>query len=387
MFNVTPVFHANFNATEKIVINQGGTSSSKTYSIMQLLFLKAITTPKLRITVTGESIPNLKKGAYRDAQSILNDTKDLKVFLKSWNQTDRIFHFTNGSFIEFITNETEQAAKSGKRDLLFMNEANGVNYMIFWQLAMRTEGQIYIDYNPSAPFWAHEQLIGTNGDNDLSASVRLIISDHRHNTFLSESQHKAIEGIKDKDLWQVYARGKTGNLIGLVYPNWRVIPDEDFPEQDFIIGLDFGYTNDPTAMVKITWIGDNVFVKELAYSPGLSAKELSVILKANGVHDSSIWLFTEHDPDMAAQLRTLGFYCQPAKKGPGSIMAGISKLKEFNVFYTASSKNLMMEQKRYMWEIDKTTGKPTNSPIDSYNHLMDAIRYGVYTHFYRKGLN
>jgi phage terminase large subunit len=182
------------------------------------------------ITVTGESIPNLKKGAYRDAETIFAQSPVLKHYILFWNKSERIIYFKNGSLMEFVSNLDEQSAKNGKRDILFVNEANGISWAIFFQMAIRTRHDIYIDYNPSAPFWAHEKLIGTGPEtNDLSATIQLIISDHRHNCFLSEEEHRKIEGIKDKELWKVYARGMTGNLTGLIHPNWKKIPDADYP--------------------------------------------------------------------------------------------------------------------------------------------------------------
>lgn len=384
MFDVTDVFYANYNSVTKVTVNQGGTSSSKTYSICQLLFLKAINEAGMIITITGESIPNLKKGAYRDCEIIYSRTKELANYISFWNKSDRIIYFKNGSLIEFVSNLDEQSAKNGKRDYLFVNEANGIDYAIFFQLAIRTRKQIFIDYNPSAPFWAHDKLIGTNEDsNDLSASVKLIISDHRHNNFLSEDEHRKIEGIKDKELWKVYARGRTGNLEGIIFSDWKEISDSEFPNDlDFIGGLDFGYTNDPTAGVKVAKAGNNIYVQELCYNTGLSPIEIKNIFRSHGFTSNHI-IYTEHDPDMVFQLRQLDLYCLPAQKGQGSIKAGISKLKEYNVFYTSSSKNLAEERKRYMWVKDKITGKPTNTPSDSYNHLIDSLRYSVYTSTFR----
>jgi hypothetical protein len=237
-------------------------------------------------------------------------------------------------------------------------------------LAIRTRKQIYIDYNPSAPFWTHDKLIGTSAEsNDLSASVKLIISDHRHNNFLTDEDHYKIENIKDKELWRVYARGLTGNLEGIIFSDWKEIPDDQFPDTDFWGGLDFGYTNDPTAGVKVAKVGNNIFIHELCYEAGIAPIQLKQIFELNGF-DENTTIYTEHDPDMVTQLRSLGLYCLPANKGKGSINAGISKLKEYNVYYTASSKNLAEERKRYMWIKDKITGKPTNTPIDSYNHCF-----------------
>jgi phage terminase large subunit len=344
--------------------------------------------PNTVITVTGESIPNLKKGAYRDAENIYATTPDLKYYIENWNRSDRIIYFKNGSIIEFVSNLTEQSAKNGKRDYLFVNEANGISWAIFFQLAIRTRKQIYIDYNPTVPFWAHDMLIGTDPTtNELSATVKLIISDHRHNVFLTEEEHMKIEGIKDPGLWRVYARGYTGNITGLIYPTWKRIPDEQFDrmtrEETFFGGLDFGYTNDPTAGTKLWRIAGAIYIKQLCYEPGIAAKHLKGIFEQAGF-DHTKPVYCENDKDMGRQLREVGgANWLPARKGQGSINAGIEKMKEYDVFYAASSADLHEEVKRYIWINDKDTGKPTNTPIDSYNHLLDSVRYGVYSHYYR----
>jgi phage terminase large subunit len=352
---------------------------------VQLLYYKAITEPKQVITITGESIPNLKKGAYRDAETIYGNTIYLQKQVLSWNKTDRIIYFKNGSIIEFVSNLDDQSAKNGKRDYLFVNEANGISWLVFFQLAIRTRKSIYIDYNPSAPFWTHEKLIGTDPlTNDLTATVELIISDHRHNVFLTEEEHRKIEGIKDPELWRVYARGLTGNLQGLIYTNWRMIPDADFPDEDTLFGgLDFGYTNDPTAAVKMCRIANNIYVHELCYQTAMTPQQLKSLFVAEGFTEDTP-IYCEHDSDMIRQLRLLELMALAARKGAGSINAGISKVNEYNIFVTASSKNIEFERSKYMWLIDPDTGKPVNTPVETNNHLMDAIRYGIYTNFYRQ---
>lgn len=379
-FQCTDVFYANYQATEKLIINQGGTSSSKTYSICQLLFIKAIYEAGVIISITGESLPNLKKGALRDCRMIVSNTPSLNDFILFWNKTDNVINFKNGSVIEFITNLDEQSAKNGKRDYLFVNEANGIDYPVFFQLAIRARKQIFIDYNPSAPFWVHDKFIGTTElSNDLSASVKLIISDHRHNNFLSAEDHRKIEGIKDKELWRVYSRGLTGNLEGLIFSDWKMIPDSMFPnDAPFNGGLDFGYTNDPTAGVKKVKVGNNIYFKEMCYETGLAPKQIKLIFESEGFKQNNV-IYCEHDPDMINQLRKLGVNAFQAKKGQGSINAGILNLKQYNVYYTESSKNLHTEKIKYMWMKDQSTGKPTNTPIDNYNHLMDACRYATFS--------
>lgn len=374
LFDTSVVFQANYNAISKTVINQGGTSSGKTYSIIQLLYYRAIE-KKRTITVVGESVPNLKKGAYRDAETIYANSPQLQQYIRSWHKGDRIITFKNGSIMEFIPCLDEQSAKSGKRDILFINEANGISYMIYWQLAIRTREQIFLDYNPSARFWAHEKLIGTAG-------VQLIISDHRHNPFLSKQQHEEIENIPDVELHKVYARGRTGNITGIIYPNWIRIPDHKFPwDAPAIGGLDFGYTNDPTAPVRISRVAESFFIHELGYEPGLSPIQTKQLFNAAGINSEPI--YCDHDPDQIAQLRRLGMTAIPAIKGKGSVNSGILFMRQQKVFYTESSINLHMERGKYVFIKDPKTGEPTNEPIDKFNHIMDSSRMACYTHYFR----
>ncbi len=392
LFDTTGLYQANRDSAADIVINQGGTDSGKTYAIMQLLFTIAITTPAPLedpiITIVGESIPNLKKGAYRIAQNIYTSNEQVAASIKNWNASDRMIYFKSGWIMEFTSYENEQSAKQGKRQYSFFNEVNGIQYNIFWQVAKRTRIRTFCDYNPSAPFFVHEKLIGTTAlTNDLSASVELIISDHRHNSFLSDKEHERTEGIKDKDLWNVYARGRTGNLTGLIYPGAVRIPDKDFPwNEPFIGGLDFGYTNDPSAGVKVARIGESIYIHELCYTPGIAPVQMKQVFYSNGFNES-IPIYCDHDPDQISQLRRHGVFAIPARKGPGSINAGILKMKEYKIFYTESSLNLHEEKQRYMWLIDPLTNKPTNTPMDNYNHLWDAVRVAVYTHFFRSNNN
>ncbi len=686
-YKVTPVFDANYQATERVIVNQGGTSSGKTYAILQVLFFKAIYEPGAVITVVAQDVPNLKAGAYRDAKGIWAMSSFIQQFCGRPNETDRLFSFSNGSLIEFKSYADEQDAKSGKRDYLFVNEANREDFMTYYQLDLRTRKQIYLDYNPSAPFWVHEKLIGEPG-------VKLLISDHRHNTFLSKQQHDLIENIPDKELWRVYARGLTGNISGLIFPNWTPIEPEKFPDVDFVGGLDFGWTCfigstlittingdrpintikkgdfvltrngykkvlnvfnngtkkvieknigfdfgykkiictfehnfnvnnewkkfgliaekdslivlsssmegylkdttqentlstftengkktasitaryyiekfiksikarlekiwsyiilmaisliiisktllaylfqitllsikycmritkhqkqeknglkhhtqretgmseglwslkdlktklenarvvaknthqqihtngfvlknattdgnilqksimyllnvkraivnlwetntssqnhvvshahtscrqvnhvqtidsyyaevydievedcheyfangilvhncDPTCLVKVARVGDSIFVKELAYETGMDMRTIKQIIDANGLEQQVT--YADHAPENIAELRRLGVNVLMARKGQGSIKAGILLMKSMKWFYTNDSKNLKEELKRYEWVKDKATGKSTNVPIDNFNHAIDAIRYAFYTHYFR----
>ena len=237
VFSVLPLFSANYNAKERTIVNQGGTSSGKTYSIMQVFFLLAMRESLQVLTVVGQDVPNLKKGSYRDAKKILHDSPTLQQWFPVINEGERLIKCINGSIIEFTSFKDEQDAKNGKRDYLFLNEANGIPYGIYWQLAIRTRKKVFIDYNPTARFWVHKKVLGR-------ADVRLIISDHRRNYFLTEEEHDRIEGIEDRELWKVYARGLTGMIEGLVFTNWDIV-DALPPESEWkmsCFGLDFGFS-------------------------------------------------------------------------------------------------------------------------------------------------
>lgn len=400
IFETGPVFQALRDSTADIVVLQGGTDSGKTVAAIQYHTLVAITTDPPPddpiISIVNKSVPDAKKGAYRKFEDQCNSNSFVMSCVDDWNKSDRVVKFRSGWIMEFLGAIDEQTAKQGKRQYLFVNEANGIMWNVFWQYAKRTRIRTTIDYNPSAPFWAHDNLIGTTkAGNDLHAVVETIISDHRHNPFLSEADHAKTENIKDKNLWNVYARGKTGNLTGIIYPNWKMIPDKDFPwnEERLIGGVDFGYTNDPTAAVLVARIANNIYVHELCYQPAMTPTQLIALytttLSAGQVKNDqklrTLNVYCDHDGDMIKQLRMGGMRMAiAARKGPNSINPGITKVNEYNVFYTESSKNIDNERKRYMWKIDEDTGKPINEPSEGNDHLMDAIRYAVYSHFYRK---
>lgn len=361
------------------IIHQGGQWSGKTVNILAALatVIQNEDGETDVTTVTSMSFPHLKGGALRDFESYVYP--HFKHAIKSYNRTDHIFTFHSGAKLEFKVYENEEKAKGAKRKRLFINEANTFPYLVFFQLDSRSE-QTIIDYNPSVAFWAHDELIGQSGN-------KTFISDHRQNPFLTAARHREIESIRDKELWKVYARGVTGNVSGVIFPDWKMIDEDEFPvNQEWIWSIDYGYTVDPTAIMKMCKIGNSLFVKELCYEPGLGKMEIKNILLANGYRTGgSDILYSEHDGDMIKNLRNAGLTVLPARKGQGSVNAGITMLKkDFNgVFYSSNSQNLHRERSRYVWETDKKSGKMLNVPVDNNNHCFDAIRYGVYSKFLR----
>ena len=378
MISTSALYRQNFNSTSDIVVNQGGTSSGKTYAILQVLFAKAISETCI-ITVVGQDIPNLKVGALRDAIDIHNGDDAIKQQVFFYNRSDRVFSFMNGSIMEFNSYDNDQDAKSGKRDYLFVNEANGIQYNIYEQLSLRTRKQVYIDYNPDTSFWVHDKIIPL-------PNAELIISDHRHNPFLSDKIRDKIEGLKlkDLDLWKVYARGITGRIEGLIFKKWYIL-NEDFSNKNLIgYGIDFGFTNDPTTLLEVRMQDGELYVKELIYETGLTNQDISSKMEALGVSKSSLIVADSAEPKSIEELRRLRWTIDGVKKGKDSVMFGINLLKGYAINVHASSVNLIKELEKYKWKVNNN-GDSLNVPIDEYNHAIDALRYLIMHKFSKKG--
>ena len=369
LFSVLPLYEANARATERVVVNQGGTSSGKTYSLMQLLFVLGMSEPRQVITVVGQDVPNLKKGAYRDAKTILASSVVLQQWWPYVNEGERIIRCTNGSLIEFTSYKDGQDAKSGKRDYLFINEANGISYEIYWQLAIRTRRRIFIDYNPSARFWVHDEVIGREG-------VRLIISDHRRNYCLSEEEHERIEGIEDKELWKVYARGLTGMIAGLVLTNWDIV-DQMPPRDEWKMsayGLDFGFTNDPSALEHVVEAHGDLWVDEKIYSTGLMNPDIARLAYEGGLTRDDNIIADSAEPKSIRELQAQGLWVTASVKGQDSIVSGLDILRRYRIHVTRRSMGIISNMRSYKWDTDRD-GNLTNRPEDRNNHGIDAIRY------------
>jgi len=368
MFQTSVIFDRNYHSTAEVIVNQGGTSSGKTYSILQVLCLKAIGENDQVISVVGQDVPNLKSGALRDMQTIVASSPDIQSWIKGYNASDRIYTFHNGSIIEFKSYQDSQDAKSGKRDYFFLNEANGISYEIYSELAMRTKKKVFIDYNPNARFWVHDKLIGKEG-------VELIISDHRHNPFLPDIIRKKIEAIRseDEELWKVYARGMTGKIEGLIYRNWGTIGTIPSDAQLIGMGLDFGFTNDPTACVLVYRYNGELIIDELLYHKGYTNQDISEFFTQSGINKSVSIVADSAEPKSIEELRRMGWRIEGANKGKDSILNGIDILKRFRFNVTNRSSNILKELNAYKWK--EKDGNATNVPIDSFNHGMDALRY------------
>jgi phage terminase large subunit len=371
MFQCSDLYYDNLNSKSDVIVNQGGTSSGKTYSILQVLFSIAISELKQVITVAGQDIPNLKVGAIRDALEIVSKSEQLKsLLLKPYNKSDRVFEFVSGSIIEFKSYDDAQDAKSGKRDYLFLNEANGIPYEVYSELSLRTRKRTFIDYNPNAEFWVHEKVLGQKG-------VQLIISDHRHNPFLSQAQRDKIEALKDIDLelWRVYARGLTGKIEGLIFRNWSVV--DTIPEGAKFIGngLDFGFTNDPTASHNVYTNNGELWIDEVIYETGLTNPDICARFVDAGFNKKQEIIADSSEPKSIEEIKRSGYRIEGANKGPDSVNASIDILKRYKMNVTRRSTHIRKELNNYKWKVDRATGKSINEPVDAFNHGIDGVRY------------
>ena len=345
------LFRENYESDARFLVNQGGTSSGKTYTIMQVLFVYAMTEKGCVITVVGQDFPNLRVGAFRDAKTIIAGSEWMQRFFRV-NESAHYIQGRNGSIIEFNSYQDEQDAKNGKRDYLFVNEANGVAYDIFWQLQIRTR-----------------KLIGRK-------DALLIISTHWDNHFLSDEEHERIENIEDDELWRVYARGLTGKLQGVVFTNWDIV-DELPPRDEWKMcayGLDFGFTNDPSALELVVLAHGELWTDEILYDTGYTNPMLSGAMKEAGIGRRDLVIADCAEPKSIAEIKAEGLHIVPSVKGKDSINVGIDILKRYKWHVTRRSSGMIGNLQAYKWMKDRD-GKKTNNPIDKFNHGIDAVRY------------
>jgi phage terminase large subunit len=383
----SPVFWANLTATERVVINQGGTWSGKSYSILMVLFTIAVCKPNYVITIISNTVTKLKEDALRISKEIIQKNPVLQNSISHYNSTDRIYTFLNGSIMEFKSFENAEQAKGGKRHILYVNEATRINYQIFFEAELRTSVRTFVDYNPTATFWVHHQVLNNKAE---YTSVKVIRSWHIHNPYLSADQRARIENIQDKELHKVYARGLTGILKGTIFPNWVEVPTEDFTFSDGVMWYaDWGYTNDPTAAGRYYQFPDghpqfDFLVDELTYTPGIPIPALAQVMYDNGYKEGQL-MYCDHDPGQISELRQQNpvIHAYPQLKPEGIIMSRILWMRNKRVAYTKRSVNIAIEKVNYRFmEIE---GILTNQPVDEYNHHMDGFVGAAYTHALRTG--
>jgi phage terminase large subunit len=353
---------------KRVRIVQGGTSSSKTFSIIPLLITYAVQNPFSEISIVSESIPHLKRGAVKDFINIMLMTANYRD--ANFNKSDLKYKFSNGSFIEFFSADQPDKLRGARRDILFINECNNIPFEAYNQLAIRTKKFIYLDYNPTQEFWVHTELIG-DSDSDF------VILTYKDNEALDPAIVKEIEKARDKsetsnywaNWWKVYGLGQVGSLEGVIFSNWKQIDQLPNDAKYIGSGLDFGYSNDPTAIIDFYEWNGKIIWDENTYQKGLLNSQI-----VSRIKDKGPIIAESAEPKSIAEIKLHGVNIIPTEKGPDSIKFGIQLIQDKDFLVTSQSLNLIKELRSYIWRTDKT-GKSLNIPIDDFNHAIDASRY------------
>jgi len=375
---VSNVFERNYQAKTKVVVNQGSSRSGKTYSILQLLiFVKAFEERENVFTIARKTLTALKASAMRDFVDILKSVDLYEE--KNHNKSENTYKL-NGNLFEFIGLDQPQKKRGAKRDYLFINEANELTLEDWVQLSIRTKKQIYLDYNPSMEeHWIYDIVI----PRDDCTFIKSTYLDNA--AFLEPEQVREIENLIniDETYYKIYALGEMAQVKGAIYTNWGLT--ELFPaECDMVFyGMDFGYSNDPTALVKVGVKSNELFLQEMIYERNLTNQDIGERLIELGIGRNDEIFADSAEPKSIYEIYKMGFNIKPTVKGHDSVLNGIDTVKRYRQNVMIGSTNLQRELKHYKWKED-ISGKSLNVPIDKFNHLMDAVRYACVMKLGRK---
>jgi len=371
-------FYDLIESNKRFKIHQGGTRSGKTFAICQYLtYLLTVSKEPLIISIVRKTLPALKGSVLRDFILILQQTG--LYYEGTHNKAENTFVYGEHT-VEFLSVDEPQKIRGRKRNIAFLNEANELNIEDFRQINMRCTDFLILDFNPSDPVhWIYDEVIPRD-DCDTW------ITTYKDNKFLSEDLVFEIERMRerDPDYWRVYGEGqKAVYSARQIFSNWTFIPHSEFPEFDIdieaVIGLDFGFTNDPSAATLIFKKNDKLYLHELFYKTGMTNSDIVDYIKKLGYEQVLIFADAA-EPKSVEQIKREGLLIKPAVKGQGSINAGISLLKEYDIIVSKESKNIIKEYNNYYWE-ELKDGTIINKPKDKFNHAMDSIRYGVYSQY------
>ncbi len=353
--------------TKRLRICQGGTSASKTISIILYLIAKAQSDEKPTLTsIVSESFPHLRRGSLRDFLMIMQEHHYFKD--SRWNKTSGTYIFETGSIIEFFSVDQPQKVRGARRDRLFINEANNISFDAFEQLEVRTKDFIFIDFNPTHEFWVFTDVLGKRDDVDH------ITLNYLDNEALDQKIIASIESRKNrKDWWRVYGLGLLGELEGKIYKDWKIIDEIPHEAKLVVRGLDFGYTNDPTAVVDIYYYNGGYILDELTYLFRLSNKQISDLILNDG--NNPLVIADSAEPKSIEEIKQHGVNIIAAEKGKDSVCNGIQLVQAQRISVTKRSINIIKEYRNYLWKVDRN-GTVLNIPEHAFSHSMDAIRYG-----------
>ena len=354
---------------KRVKIIQGGTSAGKTFGILPILIDKATRTPRLEISIVAESIPHLRRGAFKDFLNIMKWTN--RFFDNRYNKSLLRYEFANGSYIEFFSADDSSKLRGARRDILYINECNNVAFNSYNELSIRTKSDIYLDFNPANEFWVHTEL------KDEVDSDFLILT-YKDNEALDYRIVKEIEKNKAKsktsayweNWWRVYGEGLVGMLEGVVFSNWKVI--DKIPDEAKLLGygVDFGYSVDPSTIIEVYNLDGKRILNEICYETGLVNSEIAKRMKSEVIAyaDSS-------EPKSIEEIRRTGQKIKGVTKGADSINFGIQIMQSQSYLVTSKSANLIKELRSYCWDKDRKTGAQIGKPVDYMNHAIDAVRY------------
>ena len=372
MFQTTTAIRKLHALTKRKKVIQGGTSAGKTFGILPILIDRCLRTENLETSVVSESVPHLRRGAVKDFLKIMMYTNRYKD--NQWNRSTLKYTFNNGSYIEFFSVEQPDKLRGARRNVLYVNEANNVPFEAYNQLAIRTSGDIWIDFNPTANFWAHKE-VATQEDSDF------ITLTYKDNEALSQTIVDEIETAREKaktsdywaNWWKVYGLGQVGSLDGVCIKEWNEIT---LPEEARLLcyGMDFGYSNDPTTLIGLYKYNDAYIFDEVIYQKKLLNSDISNLLTSNDIKD--VIYADSAEPKSIAELKTYRHKVLPCTKGKDSIVYGINLINQNKIYVTSRSTNLIKELQSYTWVKDRE-GNTVNKPIDAFNHCIDAARYAI----------
>jgi len=415
-FSYTPTVGILRRLKKRTKVIQGSTSAGKTYAILAILIDKAVKSKNKEIHIVAESLPKLRRGAISDFKNIMSSTGRWKE--ESWNTTFSTYKFASGTRVSFFSVENAEQVLGIRRDILFINESTSIKWDTFFQMSLRTNDEIWIDLNPSSPdTWALAEVCKRDQSTNelLDPDVDQVRVTYRENTSLNPMIVTELEKVRAKayfdpllpveedkrsgslfhktnirdeskhQFWVVFGEGFSGSFTGQIYTNWSIIPVVP-PMAKFLgLGMDWGFSNDPTACVSLWKHGDEYVVREEIYETGLLVKQVADRLQRLGWDHGDLIVCDSAEPKSIHELRTLGFKgAKPATKGRDSVNNGIQLVQGLKLRVTEESLNVIKELRNYMW-LENKEGKQINKPMDDYNHSLDGLRYLVQRVVIRNG--
>jgi phage terminase large subunit len=373
MFTQTTAVKRLRKLDNRIKIVRGGSSAGKTIAILMILIDYAIKNYYKEISVVAESVPHLRRGALKDFLNILKVTN--RYDDRKFNKSTLKYEFSTGSYIEFFSTDQPDRLRGARRTDLFINECNNVDFESYQQLAVRTSGNIWLDYNPSSLFWVDKELIGQEDTDFITLTYK--DNDSLPNTIVREIEKARIKAKTSTywaNWWKVYGLGEIGSLEGVCIPDWKSI--DNVPEDARLLcaGLDFGYSLDPSALIYLYKWNEAYIFDEVLYRKGMHNREISHFLKDNNI-TTHIWADSA-EPKSISEIRSYGHKIAGVTKGRDSVIYGINLINQNEIYVTSRSKNLIKELQGYVWAKDKE-GNNIQKPTGAHPDCIDAARYAL----------